>query len=155
MVVRCRPHRLRVVVGLVAHVGEHVDPVVDVLLRPQLAGLGTLTEETGVTVLDVQNRMVDFGIDAPWLSHEPWVGPRADTPKAGELWSKEDIDYWIDVLAHVCDEAYNDPETVRSAPHNHPIHKLDYYGRPTTPIAGRPRGGPTVRKHAASTAGVS
>ena len=34
------------------------------------------------------------------------------------MWSKEDIDYWIDVLAQVCGEAYEDPELVRSAPHN-------------------------------------
>jgi glycine dehydrogenase subunit 2 len=91
-------------------------------------GLGTLTEETGVTVLDVQNRMVDFGVDAPWLSHEPWVVPEPFTPEAGELWSREDIDYWIDVLAHVCDEAYSDPEIVKTAPHNQAIHKLDYSG---------------------------
>ena len=50
---------------------------------------------------DVQNRMVDFGIDAFWLSHEPWLVPQPFTPEAGEMWSKEDIDEWIDVLAHV------------------------------------------------------
>jgi glycine dehydrogenase subunit 2 len=90
--------------------------------------LGKMTEETGVTVLDVQNRMVDFGIDAFWLSHEPWIVPEPFTPEAGELWSKEDIDYWIDVLAAVVAEAYADPETVRTAPHNQAIHKVDGSG---------------------------
>jgi glycine dehydrogenase subunit 2 len=90
--------------------------------------LGTLTDETGVTVMDVQNRMVDFGVDAPWLSHEPWVVPEPFTPEPGEMWSKEDIDYWIDVLAHVCEEAYSDPQIVLTAPHNQAIHKLDYTG---------------------------
>ena len=51
-------------------------------------GLGTLTEETGVSVVDVQNRMVDFGVDASWLSHEPWVVPEPFTPEAGEMWSR-------------------------------------------------------------------
>ena len=41
------------------------------------------------------------------------------------MYSKEDIDYWIDVLAHVCAEAYADPEIAKSAPHNQAIHKLD------------------------------
>ena len=86
--------------------------------------LGQLTEETGVTAVDVQNRMADFGIDAMWLSHEPWIVPEPFTPEAGELWSKDDIDYWIDVLAHVCDEAYEDPEIVKSAPHNQVTRKL-------------------------------
>ncbi|MBS1883991.1 MAG: aminomethyl-transferring glycine dehydrogenase subunit GcvPB [Actinobacteria bacterium] len=87
--------------------------------------LGTLTEETGVTVLDVENRMVDYGVDAPWLSHEPWIVPEPFTPEPGELWSIEDIDYWIDTLARVCEEAYADPELVKTAPHEQVIHRLD------------------------------
>jgi glycine dehydrogenase subunit 2 len=86
--------------------------------------LGKLQQDTGVTVVDVQNRMSDYGVDAPWLSHEPWLVPEPITPEAGEMWSKEDVDYWIDVLAHVCREAYDDPELVRSAPHNQVVHKL-------------------------------
>ena len=60
--------------------------------------------------------MVDFGIDAFWLSHEPWLVPQPFTPEAGEMWSKEDIDEWIDVLAHVIEEAYTDPEIVQDRP---------------------------------------
>ena len=86
---------------------------------------GTLTQETGVTVLDVQNRMTDYGIDAFWLSHEPWIVPEPFTPEAGEMYSKEDIDTWCDVLARISEEAYSDPELVKSAPHNQAIHKLD------------------------------
>jgi len=87
--------------------------------------LETMQRETGVGVLDVQNRMVDFGIDAFWLSHEPWIVPEPFTPEAGEMYSKEDIDYWIDVLALISDEAYSTPEIVKSAPHNQAIHQLD------------------------------
>ncbi len=86
--------------------------------------LDTVERDTGITVFDVQNRMVDFGIDAFWLSHEPWLVPQPFTPEAGELWSKEDIDEWIDVLAHVIEEAYADPEIVRTAPHNQAVHRL-------------------------------
>ena len=84
-----------------------------------------VTRDTGINVFDIQNRMVDFGIDAFWLSHEPWLLPEPFTPEPGELWSKEDIDLWIDVLEHVIDEAYNDPETVKTAPHNQAIHQVD------------------------------
>jgi glycine dehydrogenase subunit 2 len=90
--------------------------------------LGDLTRDTGVTAVDVQNRMVDFGVDAFWLSHEPWLVPEPFTPEAGEMWSKEDIDYWVAVLAHVCDEAYTDPETVKTAPHRQVVHQLDPRG---------------------------
>ena len=87
--------------------------------------LEQLFEETGVGVLDVQNRMVDYGIDAFWLSHEPWIVPQPFTPEAGEMWSKEDLDYWIAVLQRISDEAYSDPERVKSAPHNQAIHQFD------------------------------
>jgi glycine dehydrogenase subunit 2 len=96
--------------------------------------LETLERETGITAVDVQNRMVDSGIDAFWLSHEPWIIPQPFTPEAGEMWSKEDVDEWIDVLAHVVEEAYGDPELVRTAPHNQAIRKLDgrNFDDPTT-----------------------
>jgi glycine dehydrogenase subunit 2 len=83
-----------------------------------------VTRDTGCTVFEISNRMTDFGIDALWLSHEPWLVAEPFTPEAGELWSKEDIDYWIDVLEHVVGEAYEDAETVKTAPHNAPIHAL-------------------------------
>jgi glycine dehydrogenase subunit 2 len=86
--------------------------------------LGQLYEETGVTALDVQNRMVDFGIDAFWLSHEPWVVPQPFTPEAGEMWSVEDVDYWVAVLRRISEEAYSDPQLVKSAPHNQAVHRL-------------------------------
>jgi len=40
------------------------------------------------------------------------------------MWSKEDVDEWMDVPAHVIDEAYDDPQVVRTAPHNQVIAKL-------------------------------
>jgi len=84
--------------------------------------------ETGLTAVDVQNRMTDFGIDAMWLSHEPWIVPEPFTPEAGEMWSKEDLDEWIDVLAHVLDEGRVDPERVRTAPHNQAVAQIDGSG---------------------------
>jgi glycine dehydrogenase subunit 2 len=85
--------------------------------------LGQMYEDTGVTIVDVAHRMVDFGVDAPWMSHEPWLVPQPITPEAGEMWSKEDIDYWIAVLKKVSDEAYSDPDIVKNAPYNQAVHR--------------------------------
>ena len=84
-----------------------------------------VTAETGVTVHDLSNRMVDFGIDAPWLAHHPWLVPEPFTPEAGENYSKEDIDYWIDVVEEVIHEAYQNPEIVKNAPHRQAIKKIN------------------------------
>ena len=86
--------------------------------------LGKLKEDTGVGTFDVANRMADYGIDPYWMSHEPWVVPEPFTPEAGEMYSKEDIDTWIAVIARISEEAYATPELVKSAPHNQPIAKL-------------------------------
>lgn len=87
--------------------------------------LAEYAEETGITAVDVQNRMADYGIDAMWLSHEPWIVPEPFTPEAGESWSLEEIDYWIDVLAHVLEEGRRDPDLVKSAPHRQVAGQLD------------------------------
>ncbi len=84
-----------------------------------------LRSDTGVGTLDVQARMTDFGMDAYWLSHEPWLIPEPFTPETGETYSKEDIDYWAAVLKHISDEAYSNPEIVKTAPHNQTIHRIN------------------------------
>ncbi len=87
-------------------------------------GLGPLKEATGVGTVDVANRMADYGIDPWWMSHEPWLLAEPFTPEAGELWSREDVDLWIDVLAQIVEEAHADPELVRTAPHNQPVAQV-------------------------------
>ena len=86
--------------------------------------LGPLAEETGVGTVDFANRMADYGIDPWWMSHEPWIVAEPFTPEAGELWSKEDIDLWIDVIAQIAEEARSNPDMVKSAPHNQPVAQV-------------------------------
>ena len=87
-------------------------------------GLGKLKEDTGVGTADVANRMADYGIDPYWMSHEPWIVPEPFTPEAGEMYSKEDLDRWIAVIAEIVEEAYRDPDLVKTAPHAQAIHQI-------------------------------
>jgi glycine dehydrogenase subunit 2 len=91
-------------------------------------GLGPLKEATGVGTVDVANRMADYGVDPWWMSHEPWVVPEPFTPEAGEMYGKEDLDYWIAVVERICEEARRDPDLVRTAPHRQPIAQIDGSG---------------------------
>ena len=86
--------------------------------------LGKLKEDTGVGTADVANRMADYGIDPYWMSHEPWIVPEPFTPEAGEMYSKEDLDRWIAVIAKIVEEAYGDAALVKSAPHSQAIHQI-------------------------------
>ncbi|MBA7606804.1 glycine dehydrogenase (decarboxylating) subunit 2 [subsurface metagenome] len=91
--------------------------------------LEKMKEETGVGVSDLNRRVIDYGIQSFFTSHHPWIVPEPFTPEPCETYSKADIDYWVSVVQRVSDEAYSDPELVRSAPHNAAIHKVS-----TTPI---------------------
>ena len=42
-----------------------------------------------------------------------------------ETESKETLDSFIEVMKKVADEAKNDPELVKTAPHNTPVRRLD------------------------------
>lgn len=88
-------------------------------------GLGPLKEATGIGTIEIANRMADYGIDPYWMSHEPWMVAEPFTPEAGEMYSKEDLDSWIAVIAEIVREARDDPALVKSAPHRQPIHQID------------------------------
>lgn len=84
-----------------------------------------LTQETGITTADIQNRMFDFGVHY-WTSHEPWIVPEPFTIEPTESYSRDELDEFLAILEHVANEAYTDPGTVRTAPHRSTIHHVDH-----------------------------
>lgn len=84
-----------------------------------------LTEDTGVRSEEAGLRAADFGLHY-WTSHHPWIVPEPCTLEPTESYSKSDLDEYVEVLRHVSDEAYSNPEIVRTAPHNSTIHKIDH-----------------------------
>jgi len=89
--------------------------------------LEKLFEETGVSVADVQRRMMDFGMHI-WQSHHPFYVPEPMTLEPTETPSREDLDEYIETLKYIFEEAKNNPEHVKSAPHNSVCHQLDESG---------------------------
>jgi glycine dehydrogenase subunit 2 len=83
-----------------------------------------LKEETGLGSHEIQDRMVDFGIQSYWLSHHPYVVPEPFTPEPCETYSKTDIEYWAAVIERCCQEARRNPKQVENAPHNQPVGKI-------------------------------
>lgn len=84
-----------------------------------------LEKDTGCGTLDVQKRMIDFGVQSYHTSHHPWIVPEPFTPEPCETYSKEDCDYWAAVLRQVSREAYTNPKIVKTAPHNAAIHAIN------------------------------
>jgi len=82
-----------------------------------------LCEETGVTTDDIGLRAADFGVHY-WTSHHPYIVPEPLTLEPTESYSREDLDEYAAILHEVADEARTDPERVRTAPHNGPVHRV-------------------------------
>jgi len=84
-----------------------------------------LAAETGVHSEELGVRAADFGIHY-WTSHHPYVVPEPVTLEPTETPSKEDLDEYVTVMAHVAEEARTDPELVKTAPHNSTVHTVDH-----------------------------
>jgi len=83
-----------------------------------------LTRDTGVHSEEIGLRAADFSVHY-WTSHHPWIVPEPCTLEPTESYSKADLDEYIEILRKVSDEAYKNPELVKTAPHNSTIHKID------------------------------
>jgi glycine dehydrogenase subunit 2 len=80
--------------------------------------------DTGVGTDDVMRRMGDFGIQHYWTSHHPWIVPEPFTLEPCDSYSKNDIDEYCAVMSQCSKEAYEDPELIKNAPYNLPVHKV-------------------------------
>ncbi len=83
-----------------------------------------LADETGVTTDDIGARAADYGVHY-WTSHHPFVVPEPMTLEPTESYSKTELDEYAAILRHVSEEACSNPEIVKTAPHNSPIHRID------------------------------
>ncbi|MET3291076.1 UNVERIFIED_CONTAM: glycine dehydrogenase subunit 2 [Brevibacillus sp. OAP136] len=83
-----------------------------------------LKQETGVNTYDVQRRMADFAHHY-WTSHHPFYVPEPFTLEPTESYSKAEIDEYVNALAHISDEAYTNPQIVKTAPHNSTCHRIE------------------------------
>lgn len=82
-----------------------------------------LYKDTGVTTEDIAYRMADYGMHL-WSSHHPFIVPQPFTVEPTESYSKEELDEYVAVLARISEEAYTEPETVKTAPHRSVCHRV-------------------------------
>ena len=71
--------------------------------------LGKAPRETGVSTNDIKNRMIDYGVNSYFTSHEPWLIAEPFTAEPAESYSKQDLDEYAAIVAKVAEEAYTDP----------------------------------------------
>ncbi len=84
-----------------------------------------LAQETGVHSEEIGLRAADFGVHY-WTSHHPFIVPEPCTLEPTESYSLEELDEYLAILTYVAEEAYKDPETVKTAPHTSTVHSIDH-----------------------------
>lgn len=105
-----------------------------------------LAEATGFHSSDLANRAVDFAMHF-FFSHHPYVVPEPATLEPTESYSKRDIEAYAAAWSQIADEAHNNPDIIRQAPHNGPIHQMTDLNALNDPQRWSPSWRVYVRKH--------
>ena len=77
-----------------------------------------------ITTEDIAKRILDFGIYAPTI-YFPLIVQGALMIEPTETESKASLDYFINVMNQIYEEAKSNPNLLRNAPHNTPVNRLD------------------------------
>jgi|UniRef100_A0A7C6A7Q5 glycine dehydrogenase subunit 2 len=81
-------------------------------------------KQYGVKTLDVAKRLLDFGVHAPTV-YFPLIVPEALMIEPTETESKAVLDEFIELMIKIAEEAKQNPEILKTAPHNTPVRRLD------------------------------
>ena len=97
---------------------------IDGLCKHEFVFDGLKDKSIGVTTMDVAKRLLDYGYHAPTI-YFPLLFHESLMIEPTENESKETIDGFIAVMRQIAQEAKENPELVKSAPHNTPIGRVD------------------------------
>jgi glycine dehydrogenase subunit 2 len=78
----------------------------------------------GVRTWDIAKRLLDYGFHPPTI-YFPLVVEEALMIEPTETESKETLDAFISAMREIAREAEENPEILRTAPHNTPVARLD------------------------------
>jgi len=84
----------------------------------------SLKRDHGISALDVAKRLMDYGFHPPTI-YFPLVVPEALMIEPTETEAKETLDEFADAMIAIAQEAEDDPELLREAPHARPVKRLD------------------------------
>lgn len=81
-------------------------------------------KKNNISAIDIAKRMIDYGIHPPTM-YFPLIVEEALMIEPTETEGKEILDYFVDTMVKISEEAKTDPEVLHSAPHNSPVKRVD------------------------------
>ena len=77
-----------------------------------------------IHAIDVSKRLMDYGFHPP-TNYFPLIVSEALMIEPTETESKQTLDAFVDAMHRIAQEASNDPELLKTAPHRMPVRRLD------------------------------
>ncbi|MCL1858741.1 MAG: aminomethyl-transferring glycine dehydrogenase subunit GcvPB [Oscillospiraceae bacterium] len=90
----------------------------------EFVATGAPLKEKGVSTLDVAKRLLDFSVHAPTV-YFPLIVKEAMMFEPTETESKESLDEFVEIMRDIIKEADENPEYLKTAPHNTSVGRLD------------------------------
>jgi len=81
-------------------------------------------EGSNARALDISKRLMDYGFHPP-TNYFPLIVPEALMIEPTETESKQTLDAFITAMREIAREATEEPELLRTAPHETPVRRLD------------------------------
>jgi glycine dehydrogenase subunit 2 len=107
-----------------ARLGEEWHVAYDRLCMHEVVISDRQLKQTGVTTLDVAKRLLDYGFHPPTV-YFPLVVKGAMLIEPTETETKQTLDEFVDVLSKIKNEAEENPELLKGAPHLTRLRRLD------------------------------
>ena len=85
---------------------------------------GHFDDAEDVHALDISKRLMDYGFHPP-TNYFPLIVPEALLIEPTETETKADLDEFVAAMERIAEEARDDPELLRNAPHTAPVRRLD------------------------------
>ncbi|MCL2481323.1 MAG: aminomethyl-transferring glycine dehydrogenase subunit GcvPB, partial [Spirochaetaceae bacterium] len=90
----------------------------------EFVATGTPQKEKGVSTLDIAKRMLDFSVHPPTI-YFPLIVKESMMFEPTETESKQELDELVEIMRTIIREVDENPDNLRSAPHNTPVGRLD------------------------------
>lgn len=94
---------------------------------------GLITDNHEISTLDVAKRLLDYGYHPPTI-YFPLIVDNAIMIEPTETESIETLDSFIDTMIKIAEEAKENPDLLKTAPHNTPVRRLDEVKAARTPV---------------------
>jgi glycine dehydrogenase subunit 2 len=85
---------------------------------------GQWDDAPDIHALDIAKRMMDYGLHPP-TNYFPLIVHEALMIEPTETESKQTLDSFVEIMLKIAEEARNDPQLLKTAPHTTPVGRLD------------------------------